>query len=127
MRMLTRVQHSQVVLRIFSSSSNFLTISRNPLPLQWMKATKLPHSAEQRTSSVSEAGDADSSTPRQATTCKLTFSISPLIMSVNTLASACSDCWKVFSMTSYSTERRTAYAPPGLRATGSGAVSPRVP
>ena len=102
MRMLTRVQHSQVVLRIFSSSSNFLTISRNPLPLQWMKATKLPHSAEQRTSSVSEAGDADSSTPRQATTCELTFSTSRFIIMWNSQEHGRSDC-KVFSMASHCT------------------------
>ena len=98
-RMLTPVQGSQVVRRIFSPNSS--ASSRKALRLQWMKATALPHSAEQRTSSLSEVGDADSSTPRQATTCELTFSISQLLTSANTLAFGWRSDWKVFCMTSY--------------------------
>ena len=94
-RMLTRVQRSQVVRSIFSSNS--LASSRKVLRLQWMKVTTLPQSAEQRTSSLSEVGAADSSAQRQATTSELTFSISRLITSVTTLAFGSSD-WKVSSI-----------------------------
>mmetsp|Transcript_9682 Transcript_9682/g.24077 ORF Transcript_9682/g.24077 Transcript_9682/m.24077 type:complete len:227 (-) Transcript_9682:116-796(-) len=98
--MLKRVQHAQVASRIFSLNS--LAISRRALRLQWMKVPRMPHSEEQRTSSLSEAGDADSSTPRQATTCELTLSISRLIISPNSQEHGRSDC-KVLSMASHCT------------------------